>query len=39
VFGVPDELLFGVARQRENIQTSDYFQAQLRYPSTYPHKR
>lgn len=39
LFGVPDDLLLDVARQRENTQTNDYFHAQLRYPSTHPGLR
>ena len=39
LFGVPDDLLLDVARQRENTQTNDYFHAQLRYPSSHPGLR
>ncbi len=39
LFGVPDDLLLDVARQRENTQTNDYFHAQLRYESTHPALR
>jgi predicted dehydrogenase len=39
LFGVPDDLLLDVARQREGTQTNDYFHAQLRYPATHPGLR
>ncbi|WP_367849175.1 oxidoreductase [Rhodoferax sp. WC2427] len=39
LFGVPDDLLLDVARQREGTQTNDYFHAQLRYPSSHPGLR
>jgi predicted dehydrogenase len=39
LFGVPDDLLLDVARQREGTQTNDYFHAQLRYPRTHPGLR